>query len=73
MQESHRRQGKRGKGGRRSSEVVEDLVNRNAGLGRIAKGIQAMVSPGVAADTPQVQKKLVGSNCHRSRSSSSSL
>ena len=58
MQESCAREGKRKRVGRNSAEVTEEFVCREAGLGRVGKAIAALVSPGIAADTPKVEKKL---------------
>ena len=41
-------------------EEREQRVNKMAGLGRVSKAIQAIITQGLAGDTPTVQRKLAG-------------
>ena len=43
-----------------TEKTREARVNKLAGLGRIGAAMQALISPGVAADTPAVEGKLDG-------------
>eukprot|EP00973_Karenia_brevis_P068967 9586855-Karenia_brevis.AAC.1 len=45
----------------------EDRVGKLAGLARISKAVQAIISPGLAADTPAVQRKLAAKFPRRSQ------
>eukprot|EP00973_Karenia_brevis_P071545 9941849-Karenia_brevis.AAC.1 len=58
MEEDPQRQDKKSKKGCMSKDEREQSVGKMAGLGRISKAIQAIVSPGLAADTPAVQQKV---------------
>eukprot|EP00973_Karenia_brevis_P023159 3189309-Karenia_brevis.AAC.1 len=41
-----------------SSDAREIRVGKLAALGRVGKAVQSIITPGVAADTPAVQRKL---------------
>ena len=41
-----------------SSEARELRVGKLAAMGRVGKAVQTIITPGVAADTPAVQRKL---------------
>eukprot|EP00973_Karenia_brevis_P070193 9755517-Karenia_brevis.AAC.1 len=58
MEEDGRRRDKRQRVGGMGKEQREQRVSKMAGLGRVSKAIQAIITPGLAGDTPAVQKKL---------------
>eukprot|EP00973_Karenia_brevis_P055051 7653726-Karenia_brevis.AAC.1 len=58
MEEDARRRDKKKNKGGMGREEREDRVNKLAGLGRVSKAVQAIISPGLAADTTAVQRKL---------------
>ena len=58
MEEDGRRRDKKQWTGGMGKEEREQRVNKMAGLGRVSKAIQAIITPGLAGDTPRVQKKL---------------
>eukprot|EP00973_Karenia_brevis_P062509 8691199-Karenia_brevis.AAC.1 len=66
MEEDARRRDKKSKKGGMSKDEREQRVSKLAGLGRISKAIQAIISPGLAADTPSVQRKLAAKFPRRS-------
>eukprot|EP00973_Karenia_brevis_P047087 6535595-Karenia_brevis.AAC.1 len=55
MEEDSRRRDKGQRDGGMRKAEREDRVGRLAGLARISKAVQAIISPGLAADTPAVQ------------------
>ena len=57
MEEDTRRRDRTTRGGSIKWEDREQRVNK-AGLGRVSKAVQAIISPGLAADTPAVQGTL---------------
>ena len=58
MEGDTRRRGKATRGGGMKWEDREQRVNKMAGLGRVSMAVQAIISPGLAADTPAVQRKV---------------
>ena len=58
IQEDSRRKRKLKSGQKLSGGAREARVNRLAGLKRVGKAVQAIISPGLAEDTPKVEQKL---------------
>ena len=58
--EDARLRNKSNKKGGISAKMREGRVNKLTSLGRVGKAIQALITPGVAADTATVRSKLSG-------------
>jgi hypothetical protein len=64
--EDARARGKKKRKGGISEDVREQRVNKLTALGRAGKAIQGLITPGVAADTDMVRKKLASKFPQRS-------
>ena len=64
--EDARLRSKSNKKGGISAKMREGRVNKLTSLGRVGKAIQALITPGVAADTATVRSKLSGKFPQRS-------